>query len=465
MADALQKAGIRYRAEQRRHARSWCPQATWRGRGWRSPRRASGPTGGSRATSCSTSPTWGMTESEMRSLERRALEGELARTLGTAAWRSSGPRCTSGCPRRVRCASSSGRPRRRSCSRSAGQPGAHARGGRRASPISSPTRPAALAATRSRCSTTTAGCSPRPNDGAVGGLTIAPAGDAALGRAVPREQRGADAGAPCSGSGRGAGAGHRPAQTSNRWTRTSRDLQSRRRRCCRTSSAARPPGPTAARAAARPWSTTPISTRGWSRRSSASVGSIERLTVAVLVDEKAIERVAGAGAASGAGLPRYEQMVRDAIGIDSARGDRLTRRSRCRSSRGRRRPRRRWQTGGEARSRCWSSRALQPAAGRAGRHRRALILALRVLKPRPASPAAPGGGGRGGGGARTGWPPAAARPRSCPRSGPGAELGRDRDSRTRCRRNRPSGRDGGVGGEGLAGGGCLMATATETRSR
>jgi flagellar M-ring protein FliF len=55
-----------------------------------------------------------------------------------------------------------------------------------------------------------------------------------------------------------------------------------------------------------------------------SVGGIERLTVAVLINEKALQKVAGAGATAAQELPRYEQLVRDAIGIDSARGDRLT---------------------------------------------------------------------------------------------------------------------------------------------
>jgi len=55
-----------------------------------------------------------------------------------------------------------------------------------------------------------------------------------------------------------------------------------------------------------------------------SVGGIERLTVAVLINEKALQKVAGPGATPAQELPRYEQLVRDAIGIDSARGDRLT---------------------------------------------------------------------------------------------------------------------------------------------
>ncbi|HWA59604.1 MAG TPA: flagellar M-ring protein FliF C-terminal domain-containing protein, partial [Gemmatimonadales bacterium] len=51
-----------------------------------------------------------------------------------------------------------------------------------------------------------------------------------------------------------------------------------------------------------------------------SVGGIQRLTVAVLVNQKAIEKAGG----SATDLGRYEQVVRDAIGLDSARGDRLT---------------------------------------------------------------------------------------------------------------------------------------------
>ncbi len=54
-----------------------------------------------------------------------------------------------------------------------------------------------------------------------------------------------------------------------------------------------------------------------------SVGGVERLTVAVLVNDKAIARVAP-GASQAAELARYEQVVRDAIGLDSTRGDRIT---------------------------------------------------------------------------------------------------------------------------------------------
>ena len=53
-----------------------------------------------------------------------------------------------------------------------------------------------------------------------------------------------------------------------------------------------------------------------------SVGGIQRLTVAVLVNQKALDRAGAPG--PGADLTRYEQVVRDAIGIDSTRGDRLT---------------------------------------------------------------------------------------------------------------------------------------------
>jgi flagellar M-ring protein FliF len=55
-----------------------------------------------------------------------------------------------------------------------------------------------------------------------------------------------------------------------------------------------------------------------------SVGGIERLTVAVLINEKAIQKVAGAGASQSQEIARYEQVVRDAIGMDSTRGDRIT---------------------------------------------------------------------------------------------------------------------------------------------
>ncbi len=51
-----------------------------------------------------------------------------------------------------------------------------------------------------------------------------------------------------------------------------------------------------------------------------SVGGIQRLTVAVLVDQKAIDKAGG----TATDLGRYEQVVRDAIGIDTTRGDRLT---------------------------------------------------------------------------------------------------------------------------------------------
>lgn len=51
-----------------------------------------------------------------------------------------------------------------------------------------------------------------------------------------------------------------------------------------------------------------------------SVGGIQRLTVAVLVNQKAIDKAGG----TAADLGRYEQVVRDAIGIDTTRGDRLT---------------------------------------------------------------------------------------------------------------------------------------------
>lgn len=55
-----------------------------------------------------------------------------------------------------------------------------------------------------------------------------------------------------------------------------------------------------------------------------SVGGIQRLTVAVLINQKAIEKVNGPGANQTQELARYEQMVRDAIGMDSTRGDRIT---------------------------------------------------------------------------------------------------------------------------------------------
>lgn len=51
-----------------------------------------------------------------------------------------------------------------------------------------------------------------------------------------------------------------------------------------------------------------------------SVGGIQRLTVAVMVNQKAIEKAGG----NPSSLGQYEQVVRDAIGLDSTRGDRLT---------------------------------------------------------------------------------------------------------------------------------------------
>ncbi|HUK62292.1 MAG TPA: flagellar basal-body MS-ring/collar protein FliF, partial [Dongiaceae bacterium] len=63
-----------------------------------------------------------------------------------------------------------------------------------------------------------------------------------------------------------------------------------------------------------------------SRRVERSVGAggdIKRLTVAVLVDEKAI-RSASAALGGADALARLESMVRDAVGVDSTRGDRLT---------------------------------------------------------------------------------------------------------------------------------------------
>lgn len=56
-----------------------------------------------------------------------------------------------------------------------------------------------------------------------------------------------------------------------------------------------------------------------------SVGNVTRLTVAVLVDEKALAG-GGVGAASrgAVGIDRVEAMVRNAIGVDSTRGDRVS---------------------------------------------------------------------------------------------------------------------------------------------
>jgi flagellar M-ring protein FliF len=53
----------------------------------------------------------------------------------------------------------------------------------------------------------------------------------------------------------------------------------------------------------------------------SSVGDVRRLTVAVLVDSKALD---GLRAKSGMQLPQIESLVRDAVGADSARGDRVS---------------------------------------------------------------------------------------------------------------------------------------------
>jgi flagellar M-ring protein FliF len=61
-----------------------------------------------------------------------------------------------------------------------------------------------------------------------------------------------------------------------------------------------------------------------------AIGEIRRLTVAVAVDERAGAAATGpTGAAAGQGITpesvaRIEALVRDAVGVDSARGDRLT---------------------------------------------------------------------------------------------------------------------------------------------
>ncbi len=53
-----------------------------------------------------------------------------------------------------------------------------------------------------------------------------------------------------------------------------------------------------------------------------AVGKVTKLTVAVLVDSKALPPPGGAG--RGADLDRIEAMVRNAIGVDSTRGDRVS---------------------------------------------------------------------------------------------------------------------------------------------
>jgi flagellar M-ring protein FliF len=56
-----------------------------------------------------------------------------------------------------------------------------------------------------------------------------------------------------------------------------------------------------------------------------SVGGITRLTVAVIVDEKALGKASGSNrSVIDAQVSRLDGLVRNAIGLDSARGDRLT---------------------------------------------------------------------------------------------------------------------------------------------
>lgn len=56
-------------------------------------------------------------------------------------------------------------------------------------------------------------------------------------------------------------------------------------------------------------------------KSSTAAGEVKRLTVAVLVDEKALASVRAKG---GIQIPQIESLVRDAVGADSARGDRVS---------------------------------------------------------------------------------------------------------------------------------------------
>lgn len=57
-------------------------------------------------------------------------------------------------------------------------------------------------------------------------------------------------------------------------------------------------------------------------RKEGSVGKLERLTAAVLIDQAAMP--ASGDTASATALPRIEAMVRDALGLDEDRGDRLS---------------------------------------------------------------------------------------------------------------------------------------------
>lgn len=124
-------------------------------------------------------------------------------------------------------------------------------------------------------------------------------------------------------------------------------------------------------------------------RVAGSIGGIQRLTVAVLLNTKAIDKVTP-GANQASELARYEQVVRDAIGIDSARGDRVTVSAMpfeplvlsvadSTASSG----------GGAAQVLVVAERFSRPLIAVVGIIA-ALILALKVLKP---GPMPPGGGG------------------------------------------------------------------------
>jgi flagellar M-ring protein FliF len=141
-----------------------------------------------------------------------------------------------------------------------------------------------------------------------------------------------------------------------------------------------------------------------------AVGGIERLTVAVLINDKAIAKVAGPTSNKVQELSRYEQIVRDAIGMDSTRGDRITVLAQpfeplatadSLADRG---------GGGSERVLVVAERFSRPLVGIAGIVA-ALLLGLRVLRmPRDSRPSGPGGSLAAGGEAGGSFGPADADP-------------------------------------------------------
>lgn len=265
-------------------------------------------------------PNWGRTESEMKSLERRALEGELAKTLEQSLHGIERAAVHLGVPE-TSALRKLDRPAKASVVITA-------RGGRALSseevasitylvanavPALNPDQVAVLDADGRLLSA--------PNDAAAGGLTSRQLDEQSRVEQRPGRQRGEDARHGARHR-RGAGDGERPARRGAEGDHQ-RELQPRRRRA-------------AERAAQRGLRGRQPRRRHLDRgqqhlpqfpvveKVTGAPGQIERLTVAVLIDQKAIEKVAGPGASLAQELPRYEQIVRDAIGMDSTRGDRIT---------------------------------------------------------------------------------------------------------------------------------------------